>query len=808
MRSGMLAVGLGAVLFGAAVPNIRSATAADRAAPVDIRPDEVRDAIKYGIDYLTKQQRADGAWPDYGGIVGGGIVFPGGTTALCTLAMLNAGVPVDDRRMKSALDRLEGMRPQTTYVIALQTLAFCQANPKRYLNRIQSNVQWLESAQIANGLNKGSWSYKSSAVSEGDNSNTQFALLALHEAERAGATVKRETWTASKAYWEDGQNLDGSWGYHKRAIGTGSMTCAGISSLIICSDKFRQQNARVEGNDILCCQRAEDDDSNRIENGLAWLGRNFSVRSNPGPGGNPWLLYYLYGVERVGRMTNQRYFYHANGEPRDWYREGAAHLIAIHREKLGGPWTGVGVGENDPNVSTAFALLFLSKGRRPVLVSKLQHTLGDDWNQHRSDVDNLTHYVETKWQRELTWQVTDLRRATVEDLLQSPVQYLCGSLNPLPANNVEKQKLAQKLRDYLDRGGFLFAEGYGGGDGFDQGFRELMTLVFPEPEYRLQIVPPEHPIWRAERPVPPEYVRPLYGIEYGCRTSVIYAPSDPAGRPRPALSCLWELSRAGRDMNYSKVVRDQIDAGLTIGINILAYATNREVKGKEEGFRVTAPKAAGDKTERNTIYVAKLRHPGGCNAAPRALVNLMETAAAGELKLRTSGEARLINITDETLFDHHLVFMHGRSAFRLTDAERKQLRTYIERGGMLFADAICTSAPFIDSFRNEMAAIFPEMKLERIPADDPLLTDAYGGHNLKTVKRRDPQRGDGPLASAIREVKPELEGIKFADRWGVVFSPYDISCALEKRQAMECRGYLPDDAARLALNILLYSLQQ
>ena len=39
---------------------------------------------------------------------------------------------------------------------------------------------------------------------------------------------------------------------------------------------------------------------------------------------------------------------------------------------------------------------------------------------------------------------------------------------------------ALTLRDYLDRGGFLFAEGYCGGAGFDVGFRELMTLVFPE----------------------------------------------------------------------------------------------------------------------------------------------------------------------------------------------------------------------------------------------------------------------------------------------------------------------------------------
>ena len=76
--------------------------------------------------------------------------------------------------------------------------------------------------------------------------------------------------------------------------------------------------------------------------------------------------------------------------------------------------------------------------------------------------------------------------------------------------------------------------------------------------------------------------------------------------------------------------------------------------------------------------------------------------------------------------------MHGRTAFHLTDAERQQLKQYVERGGMLFADSICASRAFTESFRREMAAIFPDRKLERIPADDPLLSTTYGGSDLRT----------------------------------------------------------------------------
>ena len=76
--------------------------------------------------------------------------------------------------------------------------------------------------------------------------------------------------------------------------------------------------------------------------------------------------------------------------------------------------------------------------------------------------------------------------------------------------------------------------------------------------------------------------------------------------------------------------------------------------------------------------------------------------------------------------------------------------------------------------------------------------------------RRDPElsAGGGRLEAAIRKVPPDLEGIKFGDRWGVIFSQYDLSCALEKRDSLECLGYTREDAARIGLNVVLYSLQQ
>ena len=79
-----------------------------------------------------------------------------------------------------------------------------------------------------------------------------------------------------------------------------------------------------------------------------------------------------------------------------------------------------------------------------------------------------------------------------------------------------------------------------------------MDLVFQKPEYRFKPLDASHPIWIADQKIPPDQVRLLLGIDYGCRTSVVYAPSDPPGDPKPSLACLWELSRGGLRDSYSR----------------------------------------------------------------------------------------------------------------------------------------------------------------------------------------------------------------------------------------------------------------
>jgi hypothetical protein len=749
--------------------------------PAEITAEQVQNAIRQGCDYLLNSQNARGQWDEMP-------TYESGVTSLCTLALLNSGIEPTHPKVQKALDYLRGQKLDKTYTVSLQTMALCAGDPRRDLPLIQENARWLERVQIKAGARSGSWSYGD--MIGGDNSNSQFAVLALHEAERVGAQIDPQTWRLAADYWKRIQEPNGSWGYQPGLPSTGSMTAAGIGAWVICSDRVAAPSARVENGAPQCCLPPTVDDV--LERAVSWMGRNFSVARNPGQGGGGmWHLYYLYGLERVGRLTANRMI----GQ-HDWYREGAAFLVS-RQDPFSHHWQGQGHAEDQPDIATALALLFLSKGRRPILVAKLKHGPGEDWNNHRTDMANITHLAEQQWGLDLTWQIIDPQASNVEDLLQAPVLFLTGSKRP------DLDGLDHKMRDYIDRGGFLFAEACCiDGSGFDAGLRQFLDRVFPEGEYKLRRIGPEHPLWRIDRLVRPEspYVGRLWTVEYGCRTCVVFSEVD--------LSCYWELSGQSRREKLPEPVQQRIDDAIAIGLNVFAYATNREPKGKEASFIATDAVNLDALAARGVIRIAKLIHGGGCNDAPGALVNLLRTASQGELKLSISTTQFDVLPSDPSLKKFHLAFMHGRHDFRFTPAERDNLRSYLKDGGMLFADSICASKEFSTAFRRELQLVLPDNKLERIPADHPIFTPASGGFDIREVHRREPaavQAGQ-PIRSRVQRVAPELEAITLDGRLAVIFSPYDISCALEQHEALQCRGYTREDAAKIGLNVLMYSL--
>jgi len=242
---------------------------------------------------------------------------------------------------------------------------------------------------------------------------------------------------------------------------------------------------------------------------------------------------------------------------------------------------------------------------------------------------------------------------------------------------------------------------------------------------------------------------------------------------------------------------------------VLTYATNRELRNKLDPPQLAADERRGETSDRGTLHIPKLIHDGGSDDAPNALPNMLQFLQLLG-KMRVSVENRRIAATDPAIFNYPLIFLHGRRSFRLSPEERRALATYVERGGMLFADAICASPEFADALGRELEAMFPGRSLVRIPPEHPLFTRAFRGFDLPQVTLRDPQvrAGDGPLRATMTQISPVLQGLAVDDRLAVIFSPFDLSCALENGASLECKGYVKEDAAKLAANVILFALQQ
>ncbi|MCA9240994.1 MAG: terpene cyclase/mutase family protein, partial [Planctomycetales bacterium] len=330
------------ILTGLLLASIASHSAAQP--PGDLNPEDVRLAIRTGVDYLKSQQDArTGRWAEMPG-------FQGGVTALATLALLNAGVEPTDPAVIKALNHLRQIEPDKTYCLALKIMVLASATPKRDLAIIQQCVEQLEATQNPGpGDDAGGWSYPGAGA---DPSNSQFAVLALHEAQRAGARVSPDVWRLASGYWRRTQNDDGSWSYGGNLGPSGSMTCAGIAALVVTSEATSEGDARVEDGRVRCCLPQEDDD--RIQRALDWMGRNFSVARNPSNDAVSagWHYYYLYALERVGRLTAHRFI-----GKHDWYREGTQFVVR-QQDPLSKFWTG-GRSERNPEIGTSLALLFL-----------------------------------------------------------------------------------------------------------------------------------------------------------------------------------------------------------------------------------------------------------------------------------------------------------------------------------------------------------------------------------------------------------------------------------------------------------------
>jgi hypothetical protein len=140
------------------------------------------------------------------------------------------------------------------------------------------------------------------------------------------------------------------------------------------------------------------------------------------------------------------------------------------------------------------------------------------------------------------------------------------------------------------------------------------------------------------------------------------------------------------------------------------------------GILAAAPGAAAPPTG-DTLTIARLQYDGGGDwyANPSSLPNLL-AAIRDRTGLPVAQRETTVSLLDPSLRDHPYLYLTGHGNLRLSTEERSALRDYLLGGGFLHAD---DNYGLDESFRREIAAVFPDRSLTEIPADHPVFHALY-----------------------------------------------------------------------------------
>jgi len=125
----------------------------------------------------------------------------------------------------------------------------------------------------------------------------------------------------------------------------------------------------------------------------------------------------------------------------------------------------------------------------------------------------------------------------------------------------------------------------------------------------------------------------------------------------------------------------------------------------------------------SSFKIVRLKYSGGGDwyNDPSAEPNMMDylkkntTVDVDESKFYT------VDIASDDIFNYPFIIMTGHGNINFSDAEAKRLRTYLERGGFLYAD---DDYGMDEAFRREMKKVFPDQTMQELPFDHKI----YNSH--------------------------------------------------------------------------------
>lgn len=700
----------------------------------------VEQSIAKAVDYLLAQ-RKNGRWEiNYKE----GEQYYGGETALVTYALLTAGKGSDDKRLthtsdelKPAIEFLLKLEPKSTYVAALQACALGamprQNPPPRALVRARDLLMASRTAEGGYGYTA-TLDPKTVAGDGADLSNSQMAVLGMWAVAEGGVVVPGHYWNQQDEYWRKAQTADGGFPYRVGGGATVSMTAAGAATLFITGDAtwtVSKLNAAAD---------------THLDNALAWLGKNVKFED-----ATP---YTLYSIERVGLAGGTKYL-----GKHDWFKEGAA--ILLEKQRPNGMWDMHVHGVDAGHIVTPFNLIFLVRGRHPVVFNKLQYE--GAWNARPRDDAHLTAYLSREYERPLNWQTVNLE-VEAQEWTDAPILLITGQA--APAFTPEQ---VAKLKEYVELGGLIFSTTMAGGEAFDEAVEKLMVEVAGGRAVR--DLPADHPIYTIHTRFkePPA----LRGVNNGVRELWVHSKED--------LPATWQTR------NLKKPLHWELPANLY-------FYTRGKVPLRSRLQTLAVPVSTQEPAR--TVAVGRLKYDGNWDPEPGAWRRFARLAAA---EFNTKVEVTTVEVADLDAAKQRIVFVTGTDALAFSDEEVAKIKAFVDAGGVVWADAANSSEAFGKSAEALAKQVAPAAKLELLPLDQNMFTQYVPeGQEVKEIEVR-------PFTALKRGrfTQPKVLGARSGGRFLMVFTPTDVHSGWLGHQTWGTDGYMPASAEKLGRNMLM-----
>jgi len=717
----------------------------------------VAEAETRGVKFLLAQIGEDGAAlgepdPDH---PQNGTLY-GGRTALCVYALRAAGVDAKHPDIQRAVQWLLKAKLTGTYAVALRTCALAEMHDDNVppaassaadkgespvAVRLKKDVAWLLRA----ASNSGAYTYTSAngkRIAEYDNSNAQMAVLGVWTAAQHGVDVPPQYWALVEKHWLLQQQPDGGWGYFARPAAVtktyGSMTAAGLATLYITFDTLHRE-------DFLRCKASAE--NKPIADGLKWLTKNMAIDQNPKLGENRY-YYWLYTLSRVGLASGFKQF---GGV--DWYARGGAELI--RRQNPDGSWD----YDDERLPSTAFALLFLTRGRDPVVMNKLAYK--GQWNARPRDIANLATWMSLNFERSLKWQIVDFD-ADLTMWHDAQILYISGAA---PVEFTPEQ--IDKLRLFLLQGGTIISEAACANADFTLDMSTLYRQLFDR--YEMKRLDENHPLYTLHSTIADK--PGLLAVSNGVRVLAVHCPQ--------------ELS-LGLQLGPDKANRPTFD----LATNMFMYFTDRAAYRQPGQSPWPTAKTFKPKM---TLRLTPVIFSGNYMPEPLAWKRLaILIGNRHEVQLDVDDPIDIASLDPQT---HPVALLSGEGAFELTASQAEALRNYLADGGRLLVEASGGSRAFDESAQKQLQGLFGQGLLRQLAPSHRLFK---GPENAERVTYR------SDFATTLSDRKNDARVLASAidGEVGILYFPEDLTMGLLGANIHNLRGYSQQSAVDLATNAI------